>query len=120
MSQDFYQKMQNTAQTLFKKFNQGQIAYVIETPGTGPADNPGTPTPVTIPLTGATARGVSYKFLKNSDVLTTDLEVHLPGGIVDVKPQGYFTIDGVPHKIVQIERIPAAGIAVAWTVVVRK
>lgn len=120
MTAKIYQDMQLLGQKLFTAFNQGEIAYVVDTPGSGPADDPGEPTSVTTVFPGATARGVSFKFLKNSAVLTTDLEIHLPGGIVDIEPEGYMMVDGTPLKIVQIERQPSAGVVVAWTVIARK
>jgi len=121
VAQNFYQKMQKTAQGLFEKFNQGEIRYVIETPGNGPADNPGAPDVSITPLPGATARGVSFKFLNNSGILATDQEIHFAGGIVEPQPQGYFTLDGATKlKIVEIHRQPSAGTVVAWTVIARK
>lgn len=116
---DFYLDMQNLAGDLLTEFNQGEIAYVIETPGSGPADNPGSPTPVTTPFPGATARGVEFKYV-SGDVLVTDLQIVIPGGIVEPEPQGYFTVDGVRYKIVEIKRLPAAGTPVSFIVIVRK
>lgn len=117
---DFYQDMQNVAKGLFKSFNQGEIAYVELTPGTGPADNPGAATETTTVLAGATARGVEFRFVKGSNVLATDLQINFAGGIVDPEPSGFFTIDGVRYKSVEIHRIPAAGTVVAYAVIVRK
>jgi len=48
------------------------------------------------------------------------LQITLPGGIVEPQPEGYFTVDGVRHKIVEIKRVPAAGTPVAYHVIVRK
>lgn len=116
---EFYLQMQNVAKDILTDFNQGVIQYVIETPGNGPADNPGAPIPSTTPLTSAVARGVQFNFVAG-DVLASDLQITFPGGIVEPQPEGYFTVDGMRHKIVEIKRIPAAGTPVAYTVIVRK
>lgn len=117
---DFYSDMQNVAKSVLKDFNQGEIAYVQMVPGNGPADNPGSPTPVTTVFEGATARGVEWKFLSNTNVLASDLQITIPGGIVEPEPEGYFTVDGTHYKIVEIRRTPAAGTVVTYTVIVRK
>lgn len=116
---DFYSDMQNVAKDILTGFNQGDIRYVIETPGNGPADNPGPPVISTTPFTSAVARGVEFKYV-SGDVLASDLQITIPGGIVDIQPQGYFTVDGVRYKIVEIKRVPAAGVPVAIIVIVRK
>lgn len=116
---DFYSDMQAIAADLMTDFNQGEISYIIETPGNGPADDPGTPTVTTTDLTAATARGVEFKYIAG-DVLASDLQITFPGGIVEPESQGYFTVDGVRYKIVEIKRMPAAGTVVAYTVIVRK
>lgn len=116
---DFYSDMQAVAKDVLTEFNQGQISYVVNIPGNGPADNPGEPTPTTTPLPFATARGVQFKYVVG-DVLASDLQITIPGGIIVPDPTGFFTVDGVKHKIVQIKRVPAAGVPVSWIVIVRK
>lgn len=116
---DFYSDMQGVATEILTDFNQGEIAYVIETPGNGSDDDPGEPSVATTPLTSATARGVEFKYVAG-DVLASDLQIVMPGGIVTPEPEGYFTVDGVRHKIVEIKRVPAAGTPVAFIVIVRK
>lgn len=117
---DFYSEMQGIANEVLTEFNQGEISYVVETPGTGPADNPGAPTVTTTPLTAATARGVEFKFLTNTSILASDLQITIPGGIIEPAPEGFFIVDGVRYKIVEIKRVPAAGTPVVWIVIVRK
>lgn len=117
---DFYQDMQNLARSVLLEFNQGVIAYVTLVPGGGTADNPGAPTENPIVLDGATVRGVEFRFVKGSNVLSTDLQITFGGGMIDPKASGFFTIDGVRYKIVEIHRTPAAGTPVTYTVIVRK
>jgi len=117
---EFYDEMQAIASELLTEFNQGTIAYVAMTLGNGPADDPGEPTETTTVFSGAVARGVEFKYVKGSSVLSTDLQVTIPGGIVEPTPEGFFTVDGVRLKIVEVHRIPATGTAVACTIIVRK
>ncbi len=116
---DFYTDMQNVANEVLSDFKQGEIAYVIETLGNGPADDPGSSSLTTTELTNATARGVEFKYV-SGDVLASDLQIVFGAGIIEPQPQGYFTVDGVRYKIVEIKRIPAAGTPVSYIVVVRK
>jgi hypothetical protein len=116
---DFYLEMQGVANEVLTEFNQGQISYVIDVPGNGPADDPGAPVPNTTPLGAATARGVQFTFV-SGNVLASDLQITIPGGIIVPAPEGYFTIDGARYKIVEIKQVPAAGTPVVWIVIVRK
>lgn len=117
---DFYSEMQNVAKDVLTEFNQGQITYVIDTPGNGPADDPGAPVTTTLPLPAATARGVQFKFIDGTNVLSSDLQITIPGGDFVPAPEGFFTVDGVKYKIVEIKRVPAAGTPVAHIIIVRK
>lgn len=116
---DFYQEMQAVASDLLGEFKQGVIQYVALTPGTGPRDNPGEPTetPHTI---NATARGVSFKYVDGTNIVSSDLQLTMPGDGIAPEMTGFIRVDGVRYKIVQIVRKPAAGTPVAWTVIFRK
>lgn len=116
---DFYREMQAVATDLLGEFKQGVIEYVSLTPGNGPADDPG-PSQETVTPVDAVARGVKFKYVDGSNVLATDQQLTMPGNGVEPQPTGFVRIDGVRHKIVQIVRKPAAGIAVAFTVIFRK
>lgn len=117
---EFYDEMQGIASELLTEFNQGTITYVAMTAGGGPADEPGEPIETVTVFSGAVVRGVQFKYVRGSTVLSTDLQVTIPGGIVEPTPEGFFTADGVRLKIVEVHRIPATGTAVAYTIIVRK
>jgi len=114
----FYQEMQGIAADLLGEFKQGVIQYVGIVPGNGPPDNPGETqeTPVAV---DAVARGVSFKYIDGSTVLTTDLQITMPGNGVEPDPAGFMIVDGRRAKIVQVVRKPAAGIVAAYTVIFR-
>ncbi len=118
-----YDEMRVIAQDVMsdEDFKQGTIVYVAITPGSGPADDPGAARETPYELAGGVARGVQFKYVDNSTIVASDLQVTF-ADTDDFTPEmtGFVTIDGVPHKIMRIVRKPAAGIAVAWTLIVRK
>ena len=116
---DFYADMQNVAREILGEFAQGSPLYVSETPGTGPADDPGAPTVVEIPFDGA-ARGVSFKYVDNAHIVATDLQITMPAGGVTPTMEGAIKIDGVRYKIVEIKTIPPIGTPVVHVVIFRK
>lgn len=116
---DFYQEMQGVASDLLREFKQGVIEYVTVTPGNGPADNPGPAQEIPTVINGV-ARGVKFKYIDGSNIVASDMQVTMPGNMMEPKPNGFIRIDGVSYKIVQIIRKPAAGTAVAFTVIFRK
>lgn len=117
---DFYNDMQALASELLTEFKQGVITYVGLTPGTGTADEPGEPVETPTVLKGAVARGVEFKYVKGTGVLSTDLQITIPADTITPAPQGFFIVDGQRLKTVEIHRIPAAGTPVAYTIIVRK
>jgi hypothetical protein len=115
-----YQELQGVASELLTEFDQGGIYYIAVTPGTGPAQNPGPGVETPYKVDG-TARGVSFKYIDNKNVVASDLQITMA---VDARytpnEKGFALINGVRHKVVQAHRKPSAGIPVAWTIVVRK
>lgn len=117
---NFYSEMQNIARDIFGEFQQGAIAFVPIVRTGGTPDEPGTVsdgTPVTLT---ATAKPVSTKYVDGTHIVRSDIEIAMPAGVVDPSIEGYFTIDGVRYKVIEVMRRPAAGTAVAYTVVVRR
>lgn len=115
----FYDEMQTVASDLLREFKQGEIYYVALTPGTGPADNPG-PTQEVPTLVNAVARGVKFKYIDGSNIVSSDFQITMPGDGVEPNMRGFIKVDGVTHKIVKIDRKPSAGVAVAYVVIFRK
>jgi hypothetical protein len=115
-----YEELQGIAGELFAEFKQGVVQYVAKTPGVGPVDNPGagTETPYSV---NATVSGVSQKYVDRGLAIGSDLQIRMPFDarfVPDAK--GFFTIDGVRCKILQIDKLPAAGATIAYVIPVRK
>lgn len=116
---DFYSDMQKIASSLLGEFAQGSIQYLAITPGNGPRDDPGASIETAYDI-AAVARGVRFGYVDNSLVIASDLQVTIPADVITPLPTGFVVIDGVRHKIVKIVPKPAAGIAAAYDLIVRK
>lgn len=117
---DFYQDMQSLTTDLIDEFKQGTVQYVAVVAGGGPADNPG-PSVETVHTINATVRGVAFRYIDGTSIVSTDLQLTISGNqlfVPDMK--GYITVDGVRHKIIGIMPKPAAGTPVAYTIIFRK
>lgn len=126
---DFYAEMRGVAQNVLRDFDQRSgdgssqadgLWYIGMTPGNGPDDEPGDPTPVPFKLEGA-ARGVAFKFIGANGIVATDLQctVAAKDGFAPAMT-GFIDMDGVRHKIMQIVNLPPVGITVAHTLIFRK
>ena len=113
-----YDDMQGLAAGLLGEFDQGGLALSVETPGTGPAYNPGPSTWADTNFTG-TCQGVNESLLADSMVQASDLLVTMPGHLLPAM-NNRVKINGVYHSIVKIMQKPAAGVPVVWQVVCRK
>lgn len=122
----FYSDLQKVAAGVFEQFKQGSVVHVRIVPGVGPADDPGEPITVETPIaaTVSKAGGTGRKgqqFVKQGLALVTDLIVS-----TGVKEGVTFTmadmikIDGVSYKIISIVTSPAAGIPIAYQIIVRR
>lgn len=116
----FYDDMQNIATELLTEFKQGKIEYGQLTPGAGPADNPGPSTIAWQTLKGATARGVSQKYVSLSLAVATDKQVIMLANQIVPDVRDSVRIDGEELKLVHIIPRPAAGTVAAYTLIVRK
>jgi hypothetical protein len=115
-----YDEMQGVAKELFDQFQQGSIKYVeLQTASGGTPDDPGDPVRVEYPLT-AIARPVSTKYVDGSHIVQSDKQVSMPGGGVEPQMSGLMIIDDVQHKIIGIKRIPEAGPAISYILIVRR
>jgi hypothetical protein len=121
MSMAFYQEMQDIATELLTEFGQGVIRYGKIIPGAGTVDNPGPSTIQWVTFKGATARGVSARYVMRSLAVGTELQVVIPvqsGAEPDMRD--VIEIDGVRYKITYIDRKPAAGTPVAYILIIKK
>lgn len=115
-----YDDMQQIASDLFTEFDQPTIKLIQMTPGSGSAFDPGAATPTPQTLKGATARGVSSKYVRNGLAVATDLQVSFAGDNPAPKMTDFVDVNGDRLKIVNIVRKPASGVVIAWTVIARK
>ena len=99
------------------KFSQGQVVYTI-TPTTGPDWNPTPGTPVSYPL-DATVQGVAKEYVDGTLILATDLQVTCAVFAVEPTLAGTITIDGKVCQIVRVDKVPGAGVTIAWRIFVR-
>ena len=115
----FYQDMQGVAKDLLGEFNQGGISLIKITPGSGPDWNPGEPTETPHPVNGVIF-GVAEKYVDGTLVLASDFQCMIPGGGQVPTTSDVIRSGGTRYQIVQVIPIPAAGIAAAYDVIIRK
>lgn len=118
-----YSEMQKIAQGLLSSpdFKQGSSFLVKRLPGTGPAYAPGMSIETLHPIDAA-VRGAKFKYLQRNLAVATDLQVTFAASDNLPEPAGndMVQIDGVRYKIIAIDRKPSSGVAVAFTLIVRK
>lgn len=114
-----YTDLQPVATDLLTEFDQGGLILQVATLGTGPGHTPGATTYAPLPFPGV-ARGVSQKYVDGTLVLTTDKQATMPASYGTPETKDRLTVDGVAHEIVQVIKIPAAGTAVVFVLIVRK
>ena len=115
---DFYGRLQGTASRLMAKFSQGQVVYTITGAPTGPAWNPTPGAPVSHTL-DATVQGVEADYVDGSLILATDKQVTCAVFAVEPSLAGTITIDGKACQIVRVDKVPGAGVTIAWRIFVR-
>jgi hypothetical protein len=115
---NIYDKMQGTATTLLRKYNQGVIRHWRAGANTGTAFNPieGTPTLTTI---NAVAKGVEQKYLADGYISASDIQV--TSAVFGIEPtlSDKIEMNNKLHEIVSIKRIPASGSVIAWLIFVK-
>jgi hypothetical protein len=116
-----YSEMQGVATELLTEFKQGVIQYVQIVPGSGPAYNPGPSQEIPVTINGATAGGISFKYVKMGLGVAGDMQINMAVQ-ANITPaiNGFVKIDGVQYKITQIIPKPAAGIPVTYTLIAKK
>ena len=115
---DFYGRLQGTASRLMAKFSQGQVVYTITGAPTGPAWDPTPGAPVSYTL-DATVQGVEADYVDGSLILATDLQVTCAVFGAEPSLAGTITIDGMILQIVRVDKVPGAGVTIAWRIFVR-
>ena len=114
-----YGRMQSTASKLLTNFNQGDIKLIKVTDGTGPAYDPGDPVETPYDLNG-TVRGVAAKYVDNTLIRATDLQVTAAVHATEVPTlKDKLSIDGTKYDIIKIIKVPAAGTTITNIIFVR-
>lgn len=118
MSKFDYKKMQDTAKRLIDRFSQGELVYIKPGEVTGPAFNPVIGPPTEHPCKGVVS-GVAEHFIRDGYINASDYMARL--SVFDVEPTtaGKLRVDGVERQIIEVKRMPAAGVVVAWLVILR-
>lgn len=116
MEADIYQELQSVARDVLAEFSQGTHRYVEIVPGNGPVDNPGEPSEVLHTYEGV-SRGVSFKYLSDSNVSSSNLQTTMPGTVVPAIHGFIQRPNGSRGKITKIDPKPASGTPVAFVVV---
>lgn len=133
----FYDDMQGVATELLEEFKQGVITLTRITPGTPDPDQQWIPVSDTTEtyLLAGTAKSVADKYVDGTTILATDSMVtcaatmkhtHTNGSPIasvkvniEIQPGDVISIDGDAVTIIKEMRVPKAGTAVAWKIVVR-
>lgn len=116
-----YDELQQVTKGIMKEFKQGSISIVqFEYPIDSTPDNPGEPQEFIIPL-DASAKGPSFKYLRDSFITTSDVEVtsSVVNGLTPSE-NDLIEIDGERYKILKFDPLPRAGTPCAWKFIVRK
>lgn len=117
-----YDEMQKVAQEILgdPEFKQGPTYLVQITPGTGPVDDPGPGVETHHAINGA-VRGVKWSLVNTGLAQASDMQiVHavVPGVVPTAKD--FVIADGIRYKVVQVLPKPAAGVPVAYLLVIRR
>ena len=117
-----YDEMRAVANEVFPEFKQGDIRFVsvTNTAGGSPDEDGSTTRTVSEPL-NATARPVSTKYLADTSIVESDIQVTIPNdGIATPTINGFIRIDGSDYKIIALMPRPAADDPITWTAIVRR
>ena len=115
----FYTNLKATSDRLLAKFAQGAVTIgtSVTTPGANVWDAPTTEY-VYEPINAA-VRGVSQKYVDGVNIVSTDLQVIASIGDYTPDAGDLMQIDGHNVVILRQDKIPAAGVTVAWRFLVR-
>ena len=121
---DFYGRLQGTASRLMAKFSQGQVVYTITGAPTGPAWNPTPGAPVSYTLDAAVAvvgtiDGGFNRYVDGTLILASDMVVTCAVFGAEPSLAGTIAIDGKVCQIVRVDKVPGAGVTIAWRIFAR-
>lgn len=115
-----YDDLQDVATEILTEFKQDTVQLVKITPGTGPVDDPGTPTE-TITDLQAVVKGASYKYQREGFCVAGDLEMTcaVVAGVT-VTLNDFIIVDGKRLKILADVSVPASGTRAVWKFLLRR
>lgn len=114
--------MGEVTKSVMGRFGQGVLTITIPgtlTPGPKPYDPP-VVTGEVVHALDVTVKGVDQRFVDNTTVMSTDLEITAPPFGAEASASHEFALDGKKVEVVRQTRIPSVGPAVAWKWIVRK
>ena len=122
-----YDDMQVAATDMLSEFKQGIVTLSRTTKGTIDPNEPFIPVAgvTTVYTLNATVKAVSMKFISGqtfidgTTILATDKEVTCAIFAIEPEPGDIVTIDGAQMSIVKVMRIPGAGTAIVFKLIVR-
>jgi len=115
-----YGRPKATADRLIARFGQaGTLRRML--PGSGPAYDPGEPSPDDYAATFAVL-DFNGREIDGSRVLATDKKILLANGALAIQPtlSDKLVIGDVEHSIINIETLAPGGTVVMWTLQVRR
>ena len=115
-----YDDVKIVADEVLADFKQGVVNLIQTSTTVGPADDPGSSTETSHTL-DAVVKGVPFKYMNDSFILSTDLMV-TAAILAGITPtiNDFIEIDGVRCKIIKDVSVPGAGGRVVWKFLVRK
>jgi len=117
-----FDEMQNVAKGLLgnKEFAQGDMVLIQNVPGAGSASDPGQAESHRYPIVTVPPRGAKFRYIMKNLAVASDLQVTFAPIEVEPTVRDFFEVDGLPYKIVHVDRKPSAGTAVAFTLILRR
>ena len=115
-----YADLQKVASGVIGEFQQSQMVYIALSAGTGGTpDNPAEPVETEHAFPG-TVRGAQFKYIDNSKIFASDMQVTMPADMTVPALDGFVEIDGTRYKIVGVDAVPPAGTPVVYRIFVRR
>lgn len=118
MSDAFYTEMQGVADELITEFEQGTVQIVRTTPSVADPSRPWDATYSDTPSSVlAVVKAVRTQFVVGTRVIERAVQIVMPGSVTpEPLPKDKYIVDGRSRITYKFERIPEAGIPVAFKV----
>lgn len=114
----FYAELADLASGVLAEFQQGTVKYIAPGVASGSDWDPQQAAGAEHEVK-AVVSGVAAKYVDNTHIYATDLQVTMPTFAAVPTLEGSLSIDGFAYQIVQIIPVPAAGDVIVWKMIVR-